>query len=89
MEYSPQPFPRQGMIVAPYWEDIDLREKGVVLYTLVTPIHRTLSGLITDVSDYISNSKRTRFRTQWILVARWVDVCPYANNNCNNVSCMT
>ena len=83
--YYPQPFPRQDMVVAPLWDDNDLSHKGVVLYTLVTPIHPTLSGLITEVNDYISNSESTRFRAQWILVARWVDVCPFGNNECNNV----
>ena len=61
--YIPHSFPVQEMIVAPYWDDIDLSQKGVVLYSL---INDTVSDLVDQVNDYIS-SKYTNFQAKWIL----------------------
>ena len=80
--YIPHSFPVQEMIVAPYWDDIDLSQKGVVLYSL---INDTVSDLVDQVNDYIS-SKYTNFQAKWILVARWVNVCPYMDATCTTVS---
>ena len=76
----------QHYVIAPYWDDIDLSTKGVVLYRTVIPIDQQSHELIALVNDFICS---TTFKASWILVARWVNVCPYQDNDCVQVSKVT
>ena len=72
----------QRYVIAPYWDDIDLFTKGVVLYRTVIPNDQQSRELIALVNDFICS---TTFKASWILVARWVNVCPYQDRDCVQV----
>ena len=85
--FVPQSFPIPSNVIAPYWDDIDLRNKGVVRYATVTQSHSTLSCLLDQTNNLIENQEKVEFNATWLLVARWIDVCPYGDNACLEV-CM-
>ena len=79
--------------VAPYWDDIDLRNKGLVLYAaLIQGQTSRLSNslaIFNTVNSYISNTvigSASAFRARWILAVRWINVCPFGNSACTSVS---
>ena len=55
-------------------------------YAVITENITALSCLLEYTSNYIANSQGVDFEASWVLVARWVDVCPYTNNTCTEVS---
>ena len=79
-------FPISQQVITPYWDDIDLSWKGSVRYATIRLSHSTLSPLLGRASRYISNAMDIRFVATMMLVARWVDACPFGNNRCSNVS---
>ena len=83
---KPQNFPISAQVVAPYWVNSDTREKGLVRYAVITKDHPTLSCLLNLTSDLISSKAGINFETSWMLVARWVDICPTGNNKCTKVN---
>ena len=92
--YVPRVFPIVQKVVAPYWDDIDLSQKGLILFAALTQgqksrLSNTATLAIFDiVNDYLSDTVikgTTRFRAHWILAARWVDVCPFGNAMCTSV----
>ena len=84
--FVPQSFPISSNVIAPYWDDIDLRNKGVVRYTVVTRSHPTLSCLLDLTNDLIEELENVEFNATWVLVARWIDVCPFGDSSCFEVS---
>ena len=92
--YNPRQFPIEQKVIAPYWDDIDLSHKGLVLFaSLIQGQKSRLSDVATRaifdiVNDYLSDTVirgTTRFRAHWILAARWIDVCPFGNAECSGV----
>ena len=86
-----KPFPHTfplttARVVAPYWDDSDTRVKGFARYDIVTNSHPSLSCLISITSNVISSLENTTFQASWLLVTRWVDLCPYLDRNCTEVS---
>ena len=81
--FLPQSFPN---VIVPYWYYIDLRSKGVVRYATVTRSHPTLSCLLDLTNDLIKKLENIEFNATWVLVARWIDVCPYGDSRCSEVS---
>ena len=84
--FLPQSFPILSNVVAPYWDHIDLRSKGVVRYATVTRSHPTLSCLLDLTNDLIEKLENVEFNATWVLVARWIDVCPFGDSSCFEVS---
>ena len=84
--HIPQSFPISFNVIAPYWGDIDLTNKGVVRYATVTHSHSTLSCLLDLTNDLIEEIENVEFNATWVLVARWIDVCPFGNSRCLEVS---
>ena len=84
--YVPQTFPIPQRVVAPYWDDMDLTLKGEVRYTVITPANSTQSHLLTTANEFISSVEDTEFIAEWMLVAYWVDVCPFVNRYCTQVN---
>ena len=82
----PRSFPIPLNVIAPYWAGIDLRNKGVVRYATVTRSHPTLSCLLDLTNDLIEKLENVEFNATWVLVARWIDVCPYGGSSCFEVS---
>ena len=55
-------------------------------YSIITRFHPTFSCLLELTSDFISSREGVHFEASWMLVARWVEVCPYGDNRCTEVS---
>ena len=83
--FRPQTFPISVNVVAPYWDDINLNLKGVVRYAVVDDSHPTLSCLLELTNDLIREEENVEFEASWLLVARWIDVCPFGDSNCVEV----
>ena len=84
--FRPQTFPIPQRVVAPYWDDLDLRVKGEVRYTVITAANSTQSHLLTTANEFISSVEDTEFTAEWMLVAYWVDVCPFGDQTCTQVN---
>ena len=74
---------RQGLAVAPFWSDNDIRKEGAVLYAAYNIIERATKpegqALMDDVNEYIQNLQEEgeqRFRGKWLLVVHWDHVHP-------------
>ena len=84
--FIPRTFPLSVNVVAPYWDDTDTRMKGVVRFDVITPSHPTLSCLLELTSDLIREEYvDVEFKASWLLVARWIDVCPFLDSRCFQV----
>ena len=82
---KPQTFPISNKVIAPYWTDIDLRQQGQINYTLVTTQSNDTIESIALVNNFLASNISVSFSAGWILVAQWIDVCPYRNSDCSNV----
>ena len=82
----PRLFPIRSNVIAPYWDDINLRNKGIVRYVTITRSHPTLSCLLDLTNDLIEELENVEFNATWVLVARWIDVCPFGDSSCFEVS---
>ena len=83
---TPQLFPIPFNVIAPYWANINLRNKGGVRYATVTRSHPTLSCLLDLTNNFIEDQQKVEFNATWLLVARWIDVCPFDDSSCSEVS---
>ena len=72
-------------LVAPFWDDIDLSSTGAVYYEVIAPDNGL--SIINQVDTYLSNNQSISFSADWILVAKWLNVCPYthADQLCSQV----
>ena len=82
----PRSFPIPYNVIAPYWAPIDLNNKGVVRYATITHSHPTLSCLLDLTNDLIEDLENVEFNATWVLVARWIDVCPFDDGSCFEVN---
>ena len=82
--FTPETFPISSKVIAPYWDDIDLRQQGQINYTLVTTQNDSV-GSIALVNNFLASNISVSFSADWILVAQWIDVCPFGNSECTNV----
>ena len=80
-EYITRPFPIDDLVVAPYWDDIDLEITGEVRYSLLSDVE---SSLLQQVNYFLENNQSLEFNASWILIAQWIDTCPYENNTCKS-----
>ena len=84
--YMPRTFPISVNVVAPYWDDTDTTMKGGVRFDVITPSHPTLACLLEQINGIINKENEYQnFKSSWLLVARWINVCPYLNSNCFEV----
>ena len=84
-DYLPQIFPRSGPppLIAPYWTDIDLSGGvGDVRYTVYTTENG--ESYIDQVNEFLAN-ETDDFIATTMLVAQWIDVCPFGNRFCSEV----
>ena len=85
--YTPQVLPIIGpIIVAPYWTDIDLSNgEGLVNYAVLL---QSNGSSYIDVVDRFLEEKGINRRPTMILVAQWLNVCPYpARAGCSASVC--
>ena len=70
---------RNLFLVAPFWDDVDLRDDGDIFYEA----HSTASGnldslnLMSQVDGYIQGETGEDFSGTWMLVAHWDGVHPW------------
>ena len=90
--YTPSQFPISVKVVTPYWDDIDLRQKGLFLYAALIQgknSHLSNSLAIFDtVNGYITDTVlkgASVFQASWILAVRWIDTCPIIYPRCISV----
>ena len=86
--FSPQRFPYGSYpLIAPYWADIDLSSGiGNVRYTVYTTGNINGDCYVDLVNKFLVNELETdSFTATSMLVAQWIDVCPYGNSRCNEV----
>ena len=79
--YLPVLFPlSSAVVIAPFWDDIVLTDTGIVEYGIIT----TLS-VINEVETFLKLNQNVDLKLDWVMVAKWINVCPYGNINCVQV----
>ena len=87
-DWSTAELPIDSTIVAPYWADIDLSVgEGLVNYIVLL---QSNGSCYIDVVDRFLEEKGINRRPTMILVAQWLNVCPYpATAGCSASVCTT
>ena len=70
-------------VVAPFWDDIDLTGLGFIQYKVVTA-GDVDNGAISQVKEFLKTNQSVVLNPDWILVAKWINVCPYGNDYCSS-----
>ena len=86
---SPTPFPTTLPIVAPFWDDADLRQTGQINYiTISSGATGNTANVITQVNDFLSTHLSMTFNADWILAVQWENICHVKDDMCadNDVS---
>ena len=75
-------------IISPYWDDIDLTTTGNILYESYDESDSTDLNLLKTISNFITDSQNLTkiFECKSAVVVFWSNVCPFGDNNCNDVS---
>ena len=76
------PFPIKEPVVSAFWSDIDLRQGGAVMYTVLDD-H---SSDISDVKEYLEH-KNIKLNVTVVLIARWDNICAYTGHD-NEETCL-
>ena len=88
------PWSRMGYVVAPFWNDNDIRISGAVRYAVIDGTQG--NALLKNISVFIQRNHKSvaavDFAGVWMLVAHWDNVHPYphgspsfaASNNYDN-----
>ena len=82
--FNPQLFPIDTPVVAPFWDDIDLRGLGNMSYKIFNSTAN--SNVIQQVNNFVSCEENLTFSADWILVVQWLNVCPFSNSQCNGIN---
>ena len=81
------PIANTKIIIAPYWDDIDLKLRGLVQYTVLTST--TGHNALLEVDRFLTTHVNSQFTSTMLIVAQWMNVCPNENNDCfNNEVCL-
>ena len=72
------------MVIAPFWDDIVLTNTGIVEYGIITTLN-----VINEVETFLKLNENVNLELDWVMVAKWVNVCPYGNINCVQVNYST
>ena len=73
----PSEFPIPHIMIAQYWDDIDVYDRGLGLYTVLSE-HDTLP----EVDNFLAAYLNTSFTSTMLIIAQWMDVCPFINSLC-------
>jgi len=67
--------------VSPFWDDVDLRLAGDILYEVHTSMSEDPDpasvDLISQVSSYIQDETNSSFSGTWMIVVQWNMVHPW------------
>ena len=72
-------------IVAPYWDHMSFVVKGSMRFGIIDNMH-SQSALIQTTNEVIREELNVDFDASWLLVVRWIDVCPINDVNCTKVN---
>ena len=83
--WNPSSFPFVEQIIAPYWDDTDLQNKGGVYMDLYSAENG--SEVLKNISTFINSDQNacSLFKPTSAVVVEWRNICPYRNNRCNQV----
>ena len=81
IHHTPSSFPTANIIIAPYWDDIDMRHTGLGLYTALTST--TGHNALLQVDNFLVTHVNAQFTSIMLIVAQWRNVCPYGNSRCS------
>ena len=84
--YYPTKFPKTVPVIAPYWDDIDMRNKGSVVYNIFSDLNG--SEVLRNISTFINSIYHTpaKFEAISAVVIFWEEVCPNRKATCSEVS---
>ena len=70
-------------VVAPYWDDVDLRRAGTISYEVhsMRGNNPGSNQLLDEVSGFVENSTGQSFQGSWMLVAEWKEVHPWPHGS--------
>ena len=77
---------RNGFVIAPFWNDHDLRKSGSIRYAVIDSNERKDSAdLIWNISNFIrlnhEQAAMDNFEGVWMLLAHWDKVHPYPHGS--------
>ena len=82
--HEPRSFPlSSAVVIAPFWDDIHLSYTGIAKYGIVTPIDNP--NIIDVVEKFLELNENVVLKLDWVLVAKWMNVCPFGNIDCVQV----
>ena len=66
-------------LVAPYWDDVDIRLAGNISYEVHSRSNNNPGSnqLLDQISQFIEDSSGDSFQGDWMLVAEWEEVHPW------------
>ena len=70
-----------AVVIAPFWDDIILTNTGIVEYGIIAT-----SNVINEVETFLKLNQNVNLKLDWVMVAKWINVCPYGNTNCVQVN---
>ena len=68
------------MVVSPYWEDIYPKFDRGIYYKTFQNAHD-----LGSINQFLVDSETTQANVTSALVVKWVNVCPYGNQDCLKV----
>ena len=70
---------RDSFVLAPFWDEIDLRKAGNVFYEVHTTFNNDSDSLmlLSEVNEYIEWETADIFLGSWMLLVQWDDVHSY------------
>ena len=60
-----------------------MRETGVAQYIVITSANG--STIIDQVESFLRTNQSVELNLDWVLVAKWVNVCPFSNSDCTSI----
>ena len=66
-------------LVAPYWDDVDIRLAGNISYEVHSRSNNNPGSnqLLDQISQFVEDSTGDSFQGDWMLVAEWEEVHPW------------
>ena len=66
-------------LVAPYWDDVDIRLAGNISYEVHSRSSNNpgSSQLLDQISQFVEDSTGDSFQGDWMLIAEWEEVHPW------------
>ena len=73
-DFTPRVFPTDGVLIAPFWADVDTRGIGSIYYRL-TSNQTLLNRFSMDISSFFAG--QVTFSPQILFIATWFEVGYY------------